>query len=276
MAFGTPAAGTAAYSASGGTSVAPAYPAGITATDTLILIVGQKPTTANGGSVTTPAGWTLRAARLAAGGYGTTLGADTGNTNLRAYTKDTVTGSESGSLTVTLADNNVAWATIVRCTSAVSSFAFAATDGEDSSAGNVSIAGAANPGLTSGDLVIWAMCIPTDVTTPSQFSAHVITATGATFQAATELRELDSTTGNDIGGFIAWTKVSSGTSSAAPIFTATAGGTTTDVRGPGVMLRVREAAAVSYVYQGGAGWGARYKGLRSDAALYKGAKTLHP
>lgn len=276
MAFGTPVAGTVAYSASGGTSVAPSYPAGVTATDTLILIVGQKPSTANGGTVATPAGWTLRGQRLAAGGYGTTLGADTGNTSLRIYTKDTVTGGESGSLTVTLADNNVAWAMIVRSTSAASSFAFAATDGEDPFGGNVSIACAADPGFTTGDLAVWAMCIPTDVTTPSQFSVHAISATGAPFVPASELVELDSGTGNDIGGFVAWSTVSSGTSSAAPTFSATAGGTTTNVRGPGVVLRVREAAAASYVYKGSAGWGARYKGLRSDAALYKGAKTLHP
>lgn len=276
MAFGTPVAGTAAYSASGGASVAPSYPAGITATDTLILFVGQKPSTANGGTVTTPAGWTLRGEKLASGGYGTTLGADTGNTNLRVYTKDTVTGSESGTLSVTLATNNVSWAVIVRCTSAVSSFDFATTTGEDIFGGNVSIACATDPGFTAADLGIWAMCIPTDVTTPAQFSTHAITATGAPFLPPTELLELDSTTGNDIGGYVAWSKVSSGTSSAAPTFSAAAAGTTTNVRGPGVVLRIREAAAVSYVYKGSAGWGARYKGLRNDAALYKGAKTLHP
>lgn len=276
MAFGTPVAGTVAYSASGGASVAPSYPAGITATDTLILIVGQKPSTANGGTVTTPAGWTLRGSRLAAGGYGTTLGADTGNTNLLVYTKDTVTGSESGTLSVALGANGVAWAAIVRCTSAASSFAFAATTGEDINAGNVSIACAADPGFTTGDLAIWAMCIPTDVTTPAQFSNHAMPPIGANFLPPAELVEPDSATGNDIGGFIAWSTVSSGTSSAAPTFSATAGGTTTNVRGPGVVLRVREAAAVSYVYKGSAGWGAHYKGLRSDAALYKGTKPLHP
>ena len=67
MALGTPVAGAAAYSASGGTTVAPAYPSGILATDVVLLFLGQKPSTANGGTATTPAGWTLRDELLAAG-----------------------------------------------------------------------------------------------------------------------------------------------------------------------------------------------------------------
>mgnify|MGYP000157829448 CR=1 FL=1 len=42
MALGTPVAGAFAYSVSLGTTVAPAYPAGITATDVLVLVVGQR------------------------------------------------------------------------------------------------------------------------------------------------------------------------------------------------------------------------------------------
>ena len=276
MALGTPVAGTAAYSAGSGTSVAPSYPAGITSTDVLILIIGQKPTTANGGTVTTPTGWTLRDSLTGAGGYGVTLGADTGNTNVFVYTKDTVTGSESGTLTVTVGDNNVCSGVIIRVPTGGGAISFGSSDGSDTTAGIVSITCATDPGFTTGDLALWSMVIPTDVTTPAQFSAHAITATGATFAAATELVELDTVNGNDLGGFVAYANVSSGTSSAAPTFTATAGGTTTNVRGPGVVLRIREAAATSYVYKGSAGWAVRYKGSRSDAALYKGTGTLHP
>jgi hypothetical protein len=43
---------------------------------------------------------------------------------------------------------------------------------------------------------------------------------------------------------VARTTVSSGTSTAAPVFTATAGGTTTNVRGVSVMLRIRSAPTV--------------------------------
>jgi hypothetical protein len=240
VAFGTPVAGAIAYSAQNGTSVSPSYPAGIQATDQLVLVVGMKPSTANSGTVTR-ADWTLRGSLTAAGGYGTTLGADTGNTNLWIFTKNTVTGSESGTLAVTLATNNVSWAFIVRIPTGGGAVSYGSSSGGDTTAGNVSVTLSANPGLTAGDLALWAMCIPTDITTPTQFSAHAITAAGATFATATEINEPDSGTGNDIGGFSAWTTVSSGTASAAPTVTATAGGTTTNVRGPLVLVRFREA-----------------------------------
>ena len=277
MALGTPVAGAFAYSVSLGTAVDPAYPAGIVASDALVLVVGQKPQgVVTGGTVTTPPGWTLREELVGAGGYGAAPVADTGNTNLRFYTKDSVTGSESGTLSVTLGTNNVTWACILRIPSGGGTLSFAGTDGADITAGNVSVAGAANPGFITGDMALWALCIPTDVTTPAQFSAHAITASGATFGSATEMGEADTANGLDIGGFIAWAMVTAGTASAAPTFTATAGGTTTNVRGPGAVLRIREAATTTYVYKGSAGWSAAYKGVRSDAALYKGVKTLHP
>ena len=248
MALGTPVAAAAAYSAAAGaTSVAPAYPTGIVATDALILFVGQKPTAANGGTVTTPAGWTLRDELTAAGGYGTTIGADTGNTNLRVYTKNTVAGTETGTLAVTLGGSDIAWAFIVRVPTNGGTLSYGSADGQRTTAptANTPFAVALTNGATatafaSGDLALWAMCIPTDVTTPAQFSAQSITATGATFGAATEINEPDNTTGNDIGGYSAWASVTAGTSTVAPTVTVTAGGTVTNVRGPIVLLRVRE------------------------------------
>lgn len=277
MALGTPQAGAFAYSANLGTTVTPAYPAGIAATDALVLIVGQKPNgVISGGTVATPSGWTLREDLIGAGGYGAAPAADTGNTNLFCYTKNTVTGSESGTLAVTLGTNNVAWACILRVPSGGGALSFAATDGADITAGNVSVTGAADPGFIANDMALWAMCIPTDVTTPAQFSAHAIAAPGASFGSAIEIGEADTGNGQDIGGFVAWAMVTGGLSSAAPTFTATAGGTTTQVRGPGIVLRIREEAAANFVYKGALAWNAAYKGVRSDPTLYKGAKTLHP
>lgn len=236
-------AGAFAYS---GTNPAPAYPTGFgayTTQDIVILLLGQKPSTANSGSVTTPSGFTLLESLTGAGGYGATLAADTGNTNLYAYYRE-CDGSESGTVTVTTSTSNSVWARIIRIRKAGTNWtiSWGSTDGEDSSAGNVSITGAANPGITLDDLLVWAMCIPTDVTTPSQFSAHALTATSATIGTAVEVGEADSGTGNDIGGFIAYATCTAGTATAAPVFTATAGGTTTNVRGPGVILRVRATA----------------------------------
>lgn len=245
--------GALAYSAASGTTVAPSYPAGITTRSALILLVGQKPTTANGGTVTTPSGWTLLGSITGGndgntGGYTTTLGADTGNTNLLAYAKDTVTSSESGTLTVTVGDNNVAWAAIIRLQSSDDcTWAFAVGTGKDTSAGNVSIA-TGSMAVAAGDHLIAAMVIPTDVTTPSQFSAQALSQTGTTFGTVTEIAEPDSTAGNDIGGFIVEAPVSSGSGSGAVTLTATAGGTTTNVRGPGIVLRARVASVARELY----------------------------
>lgn len=245
--------GAPAYSAASGTTVAPSYPAGITTRSALILLVGQKPTTANGGTVTTPSGWTLLGSITGGndgdtGGYTTTLGADTGNTNLLAYAKDTVTSSESGTLTVTVGGNNVAWAAIIRLQSSDDcTWAFAVGTGKDTSAGNVSIA-TGSMAVAAGDHLIAAMVIPTDVTTPSQFSAQALSQTGTTFGTVTEIAEPDSTAGNDIGGFIVEAPVSSGSGSGAVTLTATAGGTTTNVRGPGIVLRARVASVARELY----------------------------
>lgn len=232
-------AGAIAYSASGGTSVSPAYPASIVAGDLLVLIIGMKPSVANGGSVTIPSGWTQIISITGAGGYGTTLAVDRGNTNLFTFYKVAV-GTESGSLLVTLATNDVSWAQMYRLSNATGLWSIAGTIGSDTTAGNVSIAFGADPGVTAGDYILGAMCIPTDVTTPNQFSAEAISQSGITFGTVTEISEPDSNTGNDIGGFTYQATVNSGTSSGVPTLTATAGGTTTNVRGPGVFIRVRE------------------------------------
>jgi len=246
VALGTPVAAAAAYSASAGTTVAPAYPAGILASDVVLLFVGQKPTTTTGGTVTTPSGWTLRDELTGAGGY-TAQGADTGNTNLRVYSWNTPVAGQTGTLTVTIGGNDVTWAFMVRIPKGAGAAEFGSADGQRTTTPTspMSIAltnGATATNFQTGDRAIWAMCIPTDVQTPSQFSAQSITATGATFGTATELNEPDSQTGNDIGGYSAWAAVTAGSSTTAPTVTATLAGTLTNVRGPVVLLRVREAA----------------------------------
>lgn len=247
------AAGTIAYSASGGTSVAPTYPTGITTNSCLVLVVGQKPSSANSGSVTTPSGWTLQGQNTGAtdgdtGGYTTTLGADTGNTNIYVYTKDTVLGTESGTLTVTVGTNNVCWANIYRIESSdVATWSYAVGVSKDTTGGNVSIA-TGSMAIVAGDYILAGMVIPTDVTTPAQFSAEALSQSGTTFGTVTEVQEPDSGTGNDIGGFIVEALVSSGSGSGAVTLTATAGGTTTNVRGPGFVFRARAASVTNEVY----------------------------
>lgn len=250
MAFGTPVAGAAAYSASGGTTVAPAYPSGILATDAVLLFVGQKPSTANSGTVTTPTGWTLREEITGAGGYGATLGADTGNTNLRVYSWNTPVAGQTGTRSVTLGVNNVSWAFIVRVPTSGGTLSYGSADGQRTTTPTspMSIAltdGASATAFTTGDIAVWAMCIPTDITTPSQFSAQSITATGATFATAVEINEPDTTLGFDIGGYSAYALVSSGTSSTAPTVAVNLAGTLTNVRGGVALVRIRETVTGS-------------------------------
>ena len=251
MALGTPVAAAAAYSALNGTTVTPAYPAGILATDVVLLFVGQKPGSANSGTNPAPSGWTLREELTGAGGYGATLGADTGNTNLRVFSWNTPIAGQTGNLNVSLGNSNVAWAFIVRIPTGGGAISYGSADGQRTTTPTSPMTVALTNGATatnfeSGDLAIWAMCIPTDVQTPAQFSNHLATATGATFAAGVEINEPDSTTGNDIGGFSAYASVTSGSSTAAPSITVTLAGTLTNVRGPVVMLRVREIQAISF------------------------------
>lgn len=246
MPLGTPTDNGAAYS--GTTTVAPLYPTGIAANDVVLLIIGQKPSTANGGTVTTPAGWTLRESITGQGGYGTTLGADTGNTNLFIYSKDTVTGTETGTLTVTVGTNNVCWAVIVRIPTAGpgATFSYGTADGSRATAPTSGTAftvtltnGTTAPNLQAGDMAIWAMCIPTDVLTAG-FTVPTLTSTGTTFGTGVKLEEPDDGTNNDIGGYVAYAAATAGTSTAAPTVGITATGTVTNVRGPIALIRVRE------------------------------------
>lgn len=236
--------GALAYSI---TNPAVPYPSSLAANNLIVLLVGQKPATANGGGITTPAGFTLVGSLASGdtGGYGATLAADTGNVNLYVYTK-VATGSESGNLTVTTADNSVAFGQMYRLSNASGNWNVAAVFGSDITAGNVSITGGSDPGVTAEDYILGAMCIPTDVTTPAQFSAEAFSQTGVTFGTVQEISEPDTTLGNQIGGFTCRARVLSGTSSAAPVMTATAGGTTTNVRGPGVFIRIRESTTAAY------------------------------
>lgn len=230
-------AGTAAYTT---TTFTVAHPASVVAGDLLVLVIGQKPSTANSGGVDTPAGWMAITSLTGAGGYGATLGADTGNTNIYGYYK-VATGTESGTnLSITTTNHNVGFAQIYRLSTDGIGWEVVGTTGSDTSAGSVSVTFSSNPGVTSGDYVIAAMCIPTDVTTPSQFSAEALSATGATFGTVTEVGEFDTATGNQVGGFTARAAVTAGTASAAPVMTATAGGTTTNVRGPAIFIRIRD------------------------------------
>lgn len=223
------------------TSAGGAFPSGMANGDMLVLIVVMKPSTANSGSVSTPLGWTLAGNLNSAGGYSTTLGADTGNTHIYAFTKPT-TGTESN-FTVTLNTSNNGWGQILRYSKTHTYWATTwAGTGSDTTAGNVSIAVTNVAGTcVADDAIAFAMGIPTDA---ASFSAEAITATGATFGTVTEVADVQNASGNQSGGFVAVCSVTAGSNTAAPTMTATAGGTTTNVRGPGIVVRLRDTESV--------------------------------
>lgn len=233
MAITYQSASTLAYSTG---NPAANYPSSLAAGDLILLLVGSKPDTT---PASTPTGF-LRLGQYA-GGAGTT-GADTGPTVIDAFVRVS-DGTETGTLSVTVTGNSASWAQMYRYSNATGLWNLAVAGGADASTGTAwSVTCDVNPGITADDALLIGSCIPTDVSTPSQFSAESVSATGATLGSMSEISEPDTTSGNDVGGFVFRMTCSAGTSSAAPVITATAGGTTTNVSGPSILIRIREVS----------------------------------
>lgn len=264
----------------GTTSCAPNYPATLQEGDAILMAVWIKPETATAPTITS---WTKVSNGEAAGGGGTT-GADTGPTRLCWYyynpdADDTGVGSTppSGTLTVTPGSSPnccMAQMYLVRGVGPDNVWDIDGAQGIDTTTGATFTATMnVNPGITAGDVVFVAGSIPTDVTTPAQFSAETLTATGLTSGAVTEFAEPETTQGNDLGGVVCrWTPT--GTASTAATFTATAGGTTTNVRGPICLVRVRVTAAASDILYAGGQASATHTALAGTGhKMYEGAQA---
>lgn len=227
-------AGTIAYSTG---NPAVGYPASLSIGDLILLVVGTKPSTA---SVTRPVGDFAFLGSYAGGG-GTTA-ADAGPTRLDVFWK-IATGNESGTQTVTVPGNSVSWAQMYRYSNSTSFWDLAIAGGTDSTTGSAwSVTCDANPGIVAGDELLIASCTPTDIGAGAQFTSESVSATGATLGSMTEISEPFSSSGNDIGGFVFKMSCTAGPATAAPIITATASGTTTNIRGPSALIRIREAS----------------------------------
>lgn len=223
-----------------------AYPASPAAGDLLVLIAGMHPSSANSGTLTTPSGWTLvmNIGGSDFGGYGSTNGTDTGNCRIWALTKSAA-GTESGSLSVTIGSSSAAWGQIHRLSAAAgSTWSVAGGSGGDSSAGNVSITCSSDPSIAGSDYILGAFSCPTNAFT-APFWGDALSATGVTFGTVTHVSDAQVSNNNHAGGFTMRAPVNSGTSSAAPVMTANAQGVATNVRGPGIVLRIREVVAVA-------------------------------
>ena len=246
----------------GTTSLSVALPAsGIVAGDYLVILVGTKPTTA---TINTPSGWT-KLGELASS-KGVSAGNDVGDTKIAALGK-VADGSESGtSVTVSITSGNTSWGCSTgRWSNGTGAWDIDVATGQDTTAGTAWSA-TMSPDLparsgTAG--FVTALCIPTNVSTPSQFGYADMVIGSTTLVAPTnvdylEIAEPDSSTSYDIGGWIArWITVGDppGGCSGTATVAATVGGTTTNVYGPTVLVRLME--------QGG---GTNYTATPTDSA----------
>lgn len=216
------------------------HPASIAAGNGLIACIVNKYPAA---PPTKPDGWDAVTNGQASGGSGAS-GIDSGDVIVTVWTR-TADGTESGTnLTVEIPSGNSAFGTISRYTKTLATWSYAASNGTDTSVGTAwSVTAAADPGVTAGDILYTCSGSNGNV---ANFTTEAMTQTGITFGAETELREGNPGDGDDSTMVVSNHVVSSGTSSAAPVFTMTGSATSGSTpAGATVFLRIREAAAAA-------------------------------
>jgi hypothetical protein len=229
--------------ASGTTSATPSYPSGITANSALYLVCTGRSNTAGTDWAVTGGGWTNIG--TLEGGTGTWGTADVGTRRVTVFRKDTVTGSESGTITVTLAGttNNTMRCSIVRIEPAAG---FRVTEAWASGAYTTNGTGysaTASSNLTflAGDLLLFATAQNIDTGTAT---SRAISATDVTFGTITNRADTAVTNGYDHRHIINTAPVNSvsGTPNVAPTFSYTISASGS---GPTGFLRLRPEAVIS-------------------------------
>jgi hypothetical protein len=213
---GAPAAasvtfGAAGTGAGGTTSCAPSYPSGISAsTSVLYCFITGRSNTADT-APTMPAGWT--SVGSLEGGTGT-WGVDTGTRRVHVFKKDTVDGTETGTVTVSLSGTtaNTLRASIVRFeVPAGHTISHEFASGADTSNGTgYSATSSANMDFQANDLlaIVTAQNIDTGTAT-----SRAVSCTDVTFGTLTNRADTAVTNGNDHRHIINTVPVSSVTGS---------------------------------------------------------------
>jgi hypothetical protein len=214
--YAQPTWGAVGTAASGTTSCAPAYPTGISAsTSKLFCLVTGRSNTANT-VPTMPAGWT-RIGGLE-GGTGT-WGVDTGTRRVDFFQKDTVLGTETGTVTVSLAGTtaNTLRASIFRVevTSGYGIDVALVSGADTTNDTSYSAAASASATFDSNRLVLVGVAQNIDSGTNS---AQSISASGITFGTLTSRANTAVTNGNDHRHLLWSVPVSSGSGTVAPTF----------------------------------------------------------
>lgn len=183
-----------------------------------------------------PAGWSKIADHE--GGTGT-WGVDTGTRRATIFRKDSVDGSESGTVTVSLSGTtaNTLCATIARfeVTSGYGVLEEVSTGADTSNGTGYSATGSSNIDLAANDLL--AVLVAQNIDSGTQ-SSQSITASGITFGTRTNRASTAVTNGNDHRHILDTVPVSSGSGAVAPTYayTISANGS-----GPAAFLRLRES-----------------------------------
>lgn len=222
---------------SGSTSVTVTWPTAgnfpYQAGDLFLLFVANKYPT-NG--PTTPTGFTL--GKQVSGGHGSS-GPDAGSVYVTGYYKVS-DGSEVAGTTfaVSIPSGNSACTYMVRyLKDAIRTWDVGWAGGSMNTPGTAwSVTGDGNPDYRSGDIAVTYSGINTDART---FTVESLAATGCTFGTMLEGTDAGTPTGDDSWGVVSF-QMASGLSTAAPVFTMTASGSSTDEpAGATVFARVR-------------------------------------
>jgi hypothetical protein len=233
---GSAAYGTiGAVTTTGTTAPTVAYPASIAAGDLLILAIANRP---NASTPSTPSDWTAATNYTTTGGAGSE-GAGTGTVRITVFTKVAV-GTETGNLTLGITSGTSCGAVMWRCTKTTGkNWSVALAIGSDNSAGTAwSVTFGSDPGVTAGDLVFVASASSEDT---ASFASQALSQTGVTYGTMNERADTAITTGNDLRIVVAQHAVTSGTSSAAAVYTMTSSGTNSaNSAGASIMIRLRQ------------------------------------
>lgn len=202
--------------------------------DRLLLLTALRAAAIAATSVATPSGWTS----LGSVTNGTTATfANGGSVRAQAFVKTAGSSEQAPVLTVG-ASYDPLYAVAVALGGTISGVtATTGTDTDDTTAA-VSISGAANLSLTQNDLLVAFLANRSG--NPLGLTDAALAAAGCTLTGLTQHILATSTTGNNATLGVWSARVASGTSSAAPTFTATS--TYSPARSDGSMIFVRVAA----------------------------------
>lgn len=236
--FGTPTFGAVGTGANGSTTVAPSYPAGITAGDYLLAVVTSGATNSE-----TPSDSGSKWGSPLATGASTdgTFGIDTGPRRVTVF-GCIADGTETGTYTFNITNGNTCRGTIYRFSKSGSgTWQVSAQGGDDSTSGTGFSVTTASINWNTGDIAIVAVGQRVDTATQS---AQSLTASGVTFGARTNRATTAVTTGNDHRHVVDTFANVTGTSNvdAAPTWAYTASAACS---GGCVVVRLREYTAAS-------------------------------